>query len=68
MTHYNDSDDYIYSQPQYVFSERVIVTMCECYPSTVKSSYLNSHPLRVVSRYHDPQLQVAENYSNVSNL
>ena len=24
--------------------------------------YLNFHPLEVVSRYHDPQLQAAENY------
>ena len=28
-----------------------------------KLYYLNFHPLEVVSRYRDPQLQVAENYS-----
>ena len=28
----------------------------------------NLHPLEVVSRYHDPQLQVAENYSYLFNL
>ena len=30
--------------------------------------YLNSHPLEVVSRYRDSQLQVAENYSYLFNL
>ena len=30
--------------------------------------YLNFHPLEVVSRYRDPQLQVGENYSNMFNL
>ena len=30
--------------------------------------YLNFHPLEVVSRYRDPQLQVAENYANLVNL
>ena len=29
---------------------------------------LNFHPLEVVSRYRDPQLQVAENYSYLFNL
>ena len=31
-------------------------------------SYLNFHPLKVVSRCRDPQLQVGENYSYFSNL
>ena len=31
------------------------------YPA--KLVYLNFHPLEVVSRYPDPQLQVGENYS-----
>ena len=30
--------------------------------------YLNFHPLEVVSRYCDPELQVAENYTNLYNL
>ena len=30
--------------------------------------YLNFHPLEVVSRYRDPQLQVAENYAYLFNL
>ena len=30
--------------------------------------YLNFHPLKVVSRYRDPQLQVAKNYSYLLNL
>ena len=33
----------------------------EPYPS--KSIYFNFHPLEVVSRYRDPQLQVGENYA-----
>ena len=31
--------------------------------STAKLQNLNFHPLEVVSRYRDPQLQVGENYS-----
>ena len=30
-----------------------------------KLIYLNFHPLEVVSRYRDPQLQVDENYSDL---
>ena len=30
--------------------------------------YLNFHPLAVVSRYRDPQLQVSENYYYLFNL
>ena len=30
--------------------------------------YLNFHPLEVVSRYRDPQLQVGGNYSYLLNL
>ena len=33
-----------------------------------KLMYLNFKPLEVVSRYRDPQLQVAENYSYLINL
>ena len=29
--------------------------------------YLNFHPLEVLSRYRDPQLKVAENYSYLFN-
>ena len=39
--------------------------------STSKSATLynlNFHPLEVVSRYRDPQLQVGENYSCLFNL
>ena len=31
-------------------------------------SYFNFHPLEVVSRYRDPQLQVGENYSYFLNF
>ena len=34
-------------------------------PLPDKISNLNFHPLEVVSRYRDPQLQVGENYSSV---
>ena len=33
-----------------------------------KLSHLNFHPLEVVSRYRDPQLQVGENYSYLIDL
>ena len=34
----------------------------------VKSSHLNFHPLEVVSRWREPQLQAGENYSYLFNL
>ena len=34
----------------------------------VKVIYFNFQPLEVVSRYRDPQLQVAENYSYLFNV
>ena len=37
-------------------------------PYPAKLIYLNFQPLEVVSRYRDPQLQVAENYSYLFNL
>ena len=37
-------------------------------PFPAKVIYLNFQPLEVVSRYRDPQLQVAENYSYLFNL
>ena len=38
------------------------------YPLHAKVSYLNFHPLEVVGRYRDSQLQVGENYSDLFNL
>ena len=38
------------------------------HPYSPKLIYLNFQPLEVVSRYRDPQLQVAENYSYLFNL
>ena len=35
-------------------------------PLTAKLSNLNFHPLEVVSRWRDPQLQVSENYSDLT--
>ena len=37
-------------------------------PYPAKLIYLNFHPLEVVSRHRDPQLQVGENYSYLFNL
>ena len=42
-----------------------------CYghnPYPAKFIYLNCHSLEVVSRYRDPQLQVAEHYSYLFNF
>ena len=38
------------------------------HPYPAKLIYLNFHLLKIVSRYRDPQLQVAENYSYLFNL
>ena len=37
-------------------------------PLTAKLACLNFHPLEVVGRYRDPQLQVGENHSYLFNL
>ena len=37
-------------------------------PYPAKLMYLNFHPLEVVSRYRDPQLQVGENFLCLFNL
>ena len=37
-------------------------------PFPAKLSYLNFHPLEVVGRGSEPQLQVGENYSFLFNL
>ena len=37
-------------------------------PYPAKVNNLNFHPLEVVSRYRDPQLQVGENYADLFNL
>ena len=40
-----------------------------CHPAIpAKLMYFYFQPLKVVSRYRDPQLQVAENYSYLLNL
>ena len=36
-------------------------------PLTAKVFNLNFHPLEVVFRWRDPQLQVSENYSDFTN-
>ena len=37
-------------------------------PLTVKLFNLNFHPLEVVSRWRDPQLQVSENYTDLKKM
>ena len=37
-------------------------------PQSAELIYLNLQPFEVVSRYRKPQLQVAENYSDLFNL
>ena len=37
-------------------------------PLTAKLFNWNFHPLEVVSRWRDPQLQVSENYSDLTKL
>ena len=48
------------------FNPKGLICMTVCYstfnPCPAKLIYLNFHPLEVVSRYRDPQLQVAKNY------
>ena len=40
--------------------------LCRFNPLTAKLFNLNFHPLEVVSRWRDPQLQVSENYSGLT--
>ena len=37
-------------------------------PSAAKLFSLNFHPLEIVSRWRDPQLQVSENYSDLKKI
>ena len=41
-------------------------TLITVNPLTAKLFNLNFHPLEVVSRWRDPQLQVSENYSDLT--
>ena len=45
-----------------------IVSEVSFNPQIAKLNNLNFHPLEVVSRYRDPQLQVGDNYSYLFNL
>ena len=46
----------------------ILAWLCRFNPLTAKINYLNFHPLEVVSRYRDPQLQVGGNYLYLLNL
>ena len=52
----------------YPDNDRIWYKMLDKYlnPLTVKLFNLNFHPLEVVSRWRDPQLQVSENYSDLT--
>ena len=43
-------------------AQGLMIVLVHVNPSNAKSSYFNFHPLEVVSRYRDSQLQVGENY------
>ena len=45
---------------------QIQLTKITLYPLTFFNLFL--HPLEVVPRYRDPQLQVGENYAQLSNL
>ena len=54
-----------------LLSQAMHANACRCQhvlwvPITTKLFYLNFHPLEVVSRWRDPQLQVSENYSDLT--
>ena len=57
---------------QHMHTHRRMGTRGTCYSDgnsfLAKLSYLNFHPLEIVSRYRDPQLQVDENYSYLFKL
>ena len=40
----------------------ISASLCRFIPLPAKSFNLNFHPLEVVSRWRDPQIQVSENY------
>ena len=44
------------------------ICLCLINPEDAKLRKFNFHPLEVVSRYRDSQLQVGENYSYLVNL
>ena len=51
-------------QAQQAQNDQVIVTILN--PLTANLFNLNFHPLEVVSRWRDPQLQVSENSSDLT--
>ena len=49
------------------FSLTLSVLHCSLTLETLSCLFLNFHPIEVVSRYRDPQLQVSENYPYLFN-
>ena len=52
---------------QFYVQSKKAITAFWLNPLTAKLSNLNFHPLEVVSRWRDPQLQASENYSDLTN-
>ena len=71
MLHFTTSNDDNYSHCDWKIIFNCVTVKStysfEYHPHPAKLIYLNFHPLEVVSRYRDPQLQVAENYSFLFN-
>ena len=44
----------------------IVWSWCSHNPLTAKLLNLNFHPLEIVSRWRDPQLQVSENYADLT--
>ena len=47
-----------------IFIKVAVLRLLYCGTFPANLSYLNFHPLEVMSRYRDPRLQVSENYSD----
>ena len=47
-------------------NKNYVIILSRFNPLTAKSFILNFHPLEVVSRLRDTQLQVSENYSDLT--
>ena len=74
MTYYTQSsarkqiNTHAYSYFRELGQEKDTISNCLFTPFPAELPYLNFHPLEIVSRYRDPQLQVAENYSYLFNF
>ena len=49
-------------------NDKMIINQLSHWEATAKLFNLNFHPLEVVSRWRDPQLQVSENYGHIRHF